>query len=41
MNCADEDELRQMTRALPLAEARLILAPINDNDSFESSSTHW
>lgn len=41
LQCEDEDELQELREGLAIGERDVIFVPINDCDSFESSSTHW
>jgi Ulp1 family protease len=41
LQCIEEDEFEDMRISLNISSKEWILLPINDNESFESSSSHW
>mmetsp|Transcript_12698 Transcript_12698/g.20244 ORF Transcript_12698/g.20244 Transcript_12698/m.20244 type:complete len:271 (-) Transcript_12698:71-883(-) len=41
LQCTDDDDYDDLRRGLKLDQKSLIFVPVNDNTSFDSSSTHW
>ncbi|GMF28133.1 unnamed protein product [Phytophthora fragariaefolia] len=39
--CEDDDELRDLARGVELAQRRLCLIPVTDNDALGAGSSHW
>jgi Ulp1 family protease len=41
LQCTDEEEFEDLRISLNLTSKSWMIAPINDNESFESESSHW
>ena len=41
IQCEDNEEFAELAEGIELHSKTWLLIPINDSDSFESSSTHW
>ena len=41
LQCQDDDEYAELSDGLNLSTKSLLFVPVNDNDSFQSNSSHW